>query len=129
VERVKMTDNGTIRTFETGATRDTAEGKLDYEGFLSPEVLCRYAQYLDKHRIQSDGTLRESDNWQKGIARSVYMKSMFRHFMEVWLHHRKEPYNAGACGCKAFEEAVCAVIFNAMGYLFELLKERSNAKT
>jgi len=121
-ERLEMTDNGTIRTFETGATRDTAEGKLDYEGFLSPEVLCRYAQYLDKHRIQSDGTLRESDNWQKGIARSVYLKSLLRHLMDVWLLHR---------GCSAFaerEDAVCAVIFNAMGYLFELLKERPNDK-
>jgi len=32
-------DTGTIRQFTTGATRDTSDGKLDYEGFISPLVL------------------------------------------------------------------------------------------
>ena len=37
---------GKSRYFSSGATRDSAEGKLDIHRFLSPEVLRRYCQYL-----------------------------------------------------------------------------------
>jgi hypothetical protein len=109
---------GKIRRFETGATRDIDHGKLDYEGFLSPAVIERYAQYMHKHRIQPDGNLRDSDNWQKGIPLSAYIKSCWRHFMDWWKYHR---------GDKSvdIEEVLCAVMFNAMGYLHETLKERN----
>jgi hypothetical protein len=107
-----------IRKFDTGATRDTDVGKLDYEGFLSPIVLKRYAEYMNKHRTQSDGGLRDSDNWQKGIPKDTYMKSMWRHFMDLWFEHR------GLKGRDGIEEALCAIIFNCMGYLFELLKNK-----
>lgn len=109
-----------IRKFETGATRDTDKGKLDYEGFLSPIVLKRYAEYLDKHRLQADGSLRGSDNWQGGIPPNVYMKSLLRHVIDIWLLHDGFPEDATI---PDIEEALCAVIFNAMGYLFEELKE------
>lgn len=105
-----------IRTFKTGATRDTEEGKYDYEGFLSPVVLQAYGKYMHKHRKQSDGKLRDSDNWQKGILRDVYLKSLWRHFMDVWSEHR------GVTSRDGIEDALCGVIFNAMGYLFEYLK-------
>jgi|GEM_PF-1382880 len=102
-----------IREFKSGATRDLDEHKLDYEGFLSPLVLERYAEYLHHHRQTAAG-LRASDNWQQGIPLNVYMKSMFRHFMEVWQIHRG--WRKGF-----IQEALCAVMFNAMGYLHELL--------
>ena len=111
-----------IRTFESGATRDTDEGKYDYEGFLSPLVLERYAQYMHKHRVQADGELRDSDNWQKGITKDAYMKSAFRHFMAWWKEHRNIKAKDG------IEEALVAIIFNASGYLFEILKEKKNVK-
>ena len=41
-----------IRQFNTGATRDTDEDKYDYEGFYSPLVMERFAQYMNKHRKQ-----------------------------------------------------------------------------
>lgn len=103
-----------VRTFDTGATRDTEHGKLDYEGFLSPLVLKRFAEYMHDHRTQKDGTLRDSDNWQKGIPRDAYMKSGWRHFMDWWAAHR-------GVGEVDPETALCALIFNAMGYLHELL--------
>jgi hypothetical protein len=106
-----------MREFDTGATRDTDENKLDYEGFLSPLVLERYAQYMNKNRIQADGKARASDNWQKGIPKDAYMKSAWRHFMEWWTRHRGLP---NFC----VEEAICALLFNAMGYLHEILKSR-----
>ena len=68
-----------MRNFETGATRDSDVGKLDYEGFLCPLVLERYAQYLHKHRQTANG-MRDSDNWQNGIPRDVYIKSASMHF-------------------------------------------------
>ena len=106
-----------MRKFATGTTRDTAEGKFDYEGFLSPWVLERFARYMHKHRKQADGQLRDSDNWQKGIPKDVYIKSIFRHFMDLWFGHRGDFSQEGT------EEALCALMFNVQGYLFELLKE------
>lgn len=109
-----MATHGT--TFETGAYRDGQTDKLDYEGFLSPLVLKRYAEYMHKTRWQSDGKWRDSDNWQLGIPRESYMKSMWRHFMCVWDGHRKQVYH---------EEELCAMMFNVMGMLHETLKERA----
>jgi hypothetical protein len=39
----------------TGATRNLDEDKLDYEGFLSPYVLRRFAAYMHEHRKTPDG--------------------------------------------------------------------------
>lgn len=80
----RLTDTPVIRTFETGATRDTDEGKYDFEGFLSPEVLYAFAAYMHKHRLQKDGTLRDGDNWQKGMPRQECMKSLLRHIIDLW---------------------------------------------
>lgn len=106
-----------IRTFESGATRDTDDSKFDYEGFLSPKVLERFAAYMHENRKQSDGSLRSSDNWQKGIPQEAYMKSLLRHVIDVWMMHR-----AGTHKANDLQTALCAVIFNAQGYLFEELK-------
>jgi len=123
----KLEPNPKIRQFDTGATRDTDVDKLDYEGFFSPIVLQRYAQYLHKHRIQSDGNLRDSDNWQKGIPIVEYMKSKARHFMATWLIHRGvKLYDKGTL--VDLEETLCAELFNTMGYLFEILKKKSEEK-
>ena len=105
------------RYFETGAYRDGVDGKLDYEGFLSPLVLEAFGRYMHSHRIQSDGHLRDSDNWQKGIPREQYMKSAWRHFMDLWREHRGYDSRDG------IEEALGGLLFNVMGYWFELLKE------
>ena len=109
-----------IRTFDTGATRDTDTSKPDYEGFLSPLVIERFGVYMSKNRLQKDGSTRDSDNWQRGIPFDVYMKSLWRHFQEVWILHRT---NRAADSAPA-EEALCAVMFNAMGMLHEILKLR-----
>lgn len=102
-----------MRKFGSGATRDDETNKLDYEGFLSPIVLQRFARYMHQHRIQADGNLRDSDNWQKGMPRDAYMKSAWRHFMAWWSAHRNGQND---------EEALCALLFNTMGYLYEVLR-------
>lgn len=110
-----------VRAFPTGATRDTDHGKLDYDGFLSPLVLKRYAEYMHQHRIQTDGTLRGSDNWQKGIPSDEYRKSAWRHFMDWWWAGRGWPSSLPF----SIEDAACAILFNVMGWLHERLKSRA----
>lgn len=103
-----------MRSFETGATRDSEDGKLDFEGFLSPSSLQAFAEYMHQHRTLPDGSLRDSDNWQRGIPVDVYMKSLWRHHMEAWTLHR-----AGNRGAE-LKRALCAMWFNVQGYLHEL---------
>ena len=116
-----------VRKFESGATRDQDNNKLDYEGFLSPLVLKRYAEYMNNHRYLSDGSLRDSDNWQKLFGKhhlDVCMKSKMRHDMNLWLNHRG--FNGESM--EDIEDACCAIIFNTMAYLFKVLKDKEVKK-
>ena len=111
-----------IRVFETGATRDTDKGKLSYVKALSPLVLRRYVQYIGEHRKQSDGTMRDWDNWKAGIPQDEYLDSLGRHFVDLWL--LTEKYSAeDNHGPVNLESVLCAIIFNASGYLHEILRK------
>ena len=115
------------RYFDTGATRDTDEGKLDFEGFLSPVVLRRYAEYMHVHRFQSDGEVRPADNWTKGIPQEAYMKSMARHFFAVWENQRvlvaSPNWGQFQEDQEQVENDLCALLFNVMGLLYEHLRD------
>ena len=104
------------REFDTGANRNADEEKLNYRGFYSPVVMKRFAEYMHEHRKLEDGTLRDADNWKKGIPKQSYMESMWRHFMDAYMEH--EGYKSR----EGMEKALCGIIFNAQGYLHELLK-------
>jgi hypothetical protein len=107
-----------MREFSTGATRNIDEDKLDFEGFLSPLALEEFAKYMHKNRLQADGKLRDSDNWQKGIPMKAYMKSLYRHFFDTWKRYR---------GLETPEDQItnlCGLMFNAQGMLHELLKAK-----
>lgn len=122
------TDDGKIRTFDTGATRDTAEDKHDPEGFLSPLVINRFCEYMHKNRMQSDGNLRDSDNWQNGFGFPVLAKSIWRHFKDVWTLHRGHEVIRKEKGKTVkinMEDALCGLMFNAMAYLHEHLVAKS----
>jgi len=114
-------ENPIMRKFESGATRNSDEGKYDYEGFLHPLVLERYAQYMNKHRKQADGNLRDSDNWQNLFGEKhldICMKSGWRHFMDWWKQHR------GYKGQDTLEDSICALLFNGQAYLLKLLIDK-----
>lgn len=113
-------DDGKLRTFETGATRDTAQGKPDPEGYWSPLAMDRYDEYMLRHQVQADGSVRDSDNWQKGFGLPTLMKSLLRHVRAVWRLHRgwAKPND------DSIEDHLCGVIFNAQVYLHELLVKR-----
>jgi hypothetical protein len=124
-----MTDTGVIRQFDTGATRDTTQGKPEPAGFESSAVIARYAEYMQKHRVQADGNLRQSDNWKKGMPRDVYMHSMFRHFLDVWsLWEMTQDPNwddeMNPVHVESLEESLCALRFNVQGMLYEVLRGR-----
>ena len=121
-----------MRQFDTGATRNTDAGKNDYDGFLSIPVIQEYGNYMNKHRKQADGKLRDSDNWQKGFGDKhfdVCMKSSWRHFLDFWAIHR---------GYKRFDsidgheititEAGCALLFNIIAYLHIYLNKKGEIK-
>lgn len=130
MERLRMSehkkvDDLVMREFKTGATRDADCDKLDYEGFLSPIALRRYGEYMHAHRVQSDGKMRNSDNWQKGIPLDQYMKSLFRHMLEAWSTQRgSRVYDKKDGHLVKIDESLCGVLFNAFGYLHEYIKKR-----
>lgn len=113
----------TVQQFATGATRSADTHKHDFEGYLSPAVLEGFGDYMTRHRVQRDGTLRNSDNWQKGIPISNYMKSLVRHTFDLWRAYRgttvidKDTGNA-----MTMVEIGYAIMFNVMGFVHETLK-------
>jgi len=120
---------GATRCFRTGATRDNEKQKIDPEGFINPLVIQAYCEYMHKHRIQAGNQLRDSDNWQKLFDDDHYavcMKSLWRHFLDLWLFHR------GFKGRETKEDALAGIMFNAMAYWYKLLinkNKKTNEKT
>jgi len=113
----------TTRQFDTGANRDTDAGKLDFEGFLDPAVLWAFAEYMNENRQLGDGSLRASDNWQKGIPRDAYMKSLLRHVFDLWLLHRGHEVTRPEDGeVVDVAHALGGILFNAQGYWHETLQ-------
>ena len=110
------------KTFDTGATRNDSAEKLDFEGFLSPLALEALGAYMNFHRHLEDGSLRDSDNWQKGIPLVSYIKSLWRHFFDVWRAHRGNTSTP-----EGIVFGLCGVLFNAQGYLHEYLKANPEA--
>lgn len=106
------------REFSTGSNRNSDEGKLHFMGFLSPIVIKRFGEYMEKHRYLEDGTLREPDNWKKGIPKNSYIDSGFRHFHDWWMEHEGYKSRDG------IEDALMGLLFNVMGYSHEYLKEK-----
>lgn len=106
-----------MRTYDTGATRDSNDTKLDYRGFLSPTALRRFAEYMQKHRRQADGHLRASDNWKKGIPVEDYLESLIRHTVDFWDAEERGDQDAAM-------ELACAIWFNLQGYIHEREKAK-----
>jgi len=94
---------------------------------MSPIVLKRFAEYMDLHRKQTDGVLREPDNWQKLFGdkhEDVCMDSLYRHLMDVWLINKGFKSEAR----EDIESALCAILFNAQAWLFKVLMDKQERK-
>ena len=105
-----------VRSWPTGATRDTNDTKLAYNRFLSPEVLTEYCEYLNRHRDTPAGR-REPDNWKgkdrHGLPISVCFESLARHFWEAWTaDEAKQPIPM---------DSLCAILFNCQAIMYEII--------
>lgn len=119
--------DGFGRSFGSGATRDTSEGKLCYAGFFSSIVLRAFAEYMHKHRLSTDGTTyRDPDNWKNLFGEQhedVCMDSLWRHFMDLYLLHE------GYEGREGIKDALCGILFNTQAYLYKILDEEAKDAT
>ena len=125
--KLNTSNDAKIRQFDTGATRDTSIGKLEYARFMSPIVIKRFSEYMNLHRKQSDNNLREPDNWMNLFGdkhEDVCLDSLWRHLMDVWLINKGFPNEAR----EDIESALCAIMFNVQAWLFKVLKDKQNRK-
>jgi hypothetical protein len=136
------------RICEGGSIRDTANGKLEYFGFMHPLCDYSFAKYMNEHRVMADGSLRESDNWWAGFGKKVLIQSLTRHVEDLKLLHsgyhvyeRREGASAERLVYKdkldklpdnvkeiTIEECLNAIRFNADSYKLEHLREEGIAK-
>ena len=95
--------------FDTGAQRDTQDGKPNFYECLSPFAIWRYGLYMAKASAKYGEW-----NWSKGIPVESYMKSLERHLvklkMDLLYGHEEEP---GV-------DHAAAILFNIQGLLHEL---------
>lgn len=134
-QRLGMYDTPAVRQFSTGATRNLDHNKLDYEGFNCPMAQRAFAEYMHGHRKQADGTIRDSDNWQRGMDFDVYAKSLVRHVHDFhclhrgWTIPRPEDGQPMTPDDEHKLELLCAIWFNVQGYIHELLKAKVTCDT
>lgn len=114
-----------LREFETGANRNSDKGKLEYRRFFSALAQKRRAEYMDKHRKLEDGTLREPDNWKRGIPSDVCADSLERHMQDIKLYF--EGYEFAMT--EDIEDALCAVMFNCESILLTILQSERMDKS
>lgn len=71
-----------MRTFTTGASRDTAHGKAIYS-YRNPAVEQERAFYMMCHAKLPDGETRPMNNWWKGIPFDQGFESLQRHVTDL----------------------------------------------
>lgn len=118
----QVKDDGTTRAFASGATRNTAEGKLDIAGALAPDLLVDFVTFLHGHRKQPDGTMRDAGNWRRGFPKDDVFKSLTRHFFAAWSAHDQK------ADPEEIRKDLMAVLFNTFAYLDALKKEEKSPK-
>jgi hypothetical protein len=108
--------NPKITKFETGAIRDTQEGKLDFIETLSFTALNRYITYMTGKKIKYG-----AGNFKKGIPIESYEKSLMRH-IDKYMRNKYEYGND-----EKNEDHLSAMVFNIFGILHE--EEMAKPKT
>ncbi|MCL2119889.1 MAG: DUF5664 domain-containing protein [Planctomycetaceae bacterium] len=100
----KMNDSGQRETFESGAVRDSDEGKSHPE-LISPFAMERLADWL------SAGAKKYARrNWERGLSVERCFASMYRHLLKFQMGEHDEDHLAAIfCNCMMildFEEKI-----------------------
>lgn len=94
----EVKDSGARQSFETGAVRDTQDGKPRFD-LISAPALSRLAQHM------SNGAKKYGDrNWEKGIPTSRCLASAMRHLYSWVTGDRSEDH-------------LSAILFNVMAII------------
>lgn len=110
-KQFEFKDSGQREGFETGAVRDSREGKGRYD-LISPFALKRIA------RIYELGAQKYAPrNWEKGMPISRYLDSALRHIMQFMMGMQDEDHVAHAAW-----NLMCILHFDCLGRsdLFDL---------
>lgn len=91
-------DSGQRAQFDTGAVRDTQDGKGRFD-LLPYRALKRVAQLYERGAVKYD-----ANNWRKGIPMSRCASSMLRHAFQ-------------ATSGETDEDHLAAVVFNALAIM------------
>ena len=97
-----------VTTFDSGAIRDTQEGKEDYTETISWRAFKRYAKYMTKMASKYG-----SGNFKKGIPIDNYEKSMLRHVQK----YMENKYEGGTVETE--QDHLAAIVFNVFGIMHE----------
>jgi hypothetical protein len=92
--------------FDTGAVRDSQEGKPDFVETTSFTALLRYAEYMTPK-----GQKYGRGNWRKGIPIENYEMSLMRHVNKYF----RNKYEGG--NDEPEEDHLSAMVFNIFGIM------------
>jgi hypothetical protein len=104
-----------MRTFETGAVRDSDTNKEDYIETISWTAFKRYAKYMTSKKSRYG-----QGNFKKGIPIESYEQSLVRH-LQKYLANKYEDGTE-----EKDDDHLSAMVFNLFGIMHEL--ERPNKK-
>lgn len=97
-----------VRTFVTGAIRDSEENKEDYTETISWTAFKRYSEYMtSKKKVYGSG------NFKKGIDISSYERSLLRHISKYMINK----YEGG--NLEKDQDHLSACVFNIFGIMHE----------
>jgi len=106
--KFKLDNSGKVRSFSSGAIRDSEESKEDYTETISWTAFKRYAQYMTGKKAKYG-----AGNFKKGIDISSYERSLLRH-VQKYMSNKYEVGNT-----EKDDDHISAIIFNCFGILHE----------
>lgn len=86
----KLHDSGQRQPFDSGAVRDSQEGKGRFD-LITPFMLTRLARVYEKGARKYDAR-----NWEKGMPFSRFLDSAMRHIIKYELGYTDEDHLAQA---------------------------------
>lgn len=101
------------REFDTGALRESDEGKEDYVESVSWLTMRRFALYMKSNEMKYG-----RGNWKKGIPIEEYEKSLMRH-LQKYLANKYDGANL-----EPDVDHLAAALFNLSGLIHEQEKQK-----